>query len=276
MLNQVASLMIHDGQEVLDEIEISFVSPPIYEVIRVINGTPLFLHEHFERMMLSAKLSGISINFSESDLLVCIASLVNKTGIKNNNVRLEVGKTENNQVTWVLFWVHSYYPEEDIYNQGVNTITYKAIRDNPHAKVFRSDFAKTILELRKKHDAYEILLVKQDDIITEGSRSNLFFIKNNVVYSAKESDVLQGITRLKLIDLMSLLNIEWIETDIKVDELKTFDACFISGTSIHLLPVAKINHICYTSAKHPLLLRLETEFNKIVRDNLENTMRRVL
>lgn len=269
MLNQISSQVIMNGQEENEAVAIRFVTPPVYEVIRVVSGRPLFLHEHYERLVQSSIMSDIQISFAEADLLKYIDSLVERTGILNNNVRLEVGKTDENQISWVLFWVHSVYPDETVYKKGVKVVTYKAERENPHAKIYRSNFADTILELRKKHDAFEVLLVREDHVITEGSRSNLFFIKNDVIYSAKESDVLQGITRMKLIELMQQMGIKWIEMDILVSEIDQFEACFITGTSVHILPVSQINTVCYESAKHPLLLRLEHKFKNIVLEDLK-------
>ncbi len=50
--------------------------------------------------------------------------------------------------------------------------------------------------------AYEALLVNEEGYITEGSRSNVFLIKDGVIYTPADRDVLLGITRAKVIDLI--------------------------------------------------------------------------
>lgn len=274
MLNQISPLVNIDGKWTTEDTQIDFISPPIYEVIRVIEGTPLFINEHYERLMQSALLSNIQVPLTEVELLEHITYLVEHTDINNNNVRLEVGRVADGRSSWVLFWVHSIYPDRKLFDEGVKTVTYRAIRENPHAKVFRKDFAKTIGDLRKKHDAFEVLLVKEDGVVTEGSRSNLFFIKDEVVFSAKENDVLQGITRMKLIEVMQSLNVKWKESDITIETLDRFEACFITGTSNHLLPVSSIDQMHYESADHPLLKALQVAFEKVVTADLYHTMRR--
>ena len=206
-------------------------------------------------------------------ILAGIETLVKKTGIINNNVRLEVGEDHNGTFTWILFWVKSQYPDQSVYEHGVKTVTSKVTRDNPHAKIYRRQFVEAINLVRQETGAFEVILVKEDGTITEGSRSNLFFIADDKLFAASEMDVLMGITRQKLIRLLRDRSIELIEADISVDTIDRFEACFITGTSIHLLPVDSIDENHYNSSVHPLFNKLKTAFEKIVNDDLEHTRR---
>lgn len=274
MLNQVSPLVNIDGKWMNAERQIDFISPPIYEVIRVIRGIPLFISEHYDRLLESAKLLNIELPLTQEVLVESIEHLVKRTGIENNNIRLEVGRVGKERISWVLFWVLSVYPDQTLFDKGVKTVTYRATRENPHAKIFRSDFAQKISALRQMHDAFEVLLVKEDGVVTEGSRSNLFFIKDGMVHSAHEEDVLKGITRMKLIEVMKMAKVEWLETDITIKDLSKYEACFITGTSNHLLPVSSIDQIKYDSANHPLLRVLQSAFESVVNADLNSTMRR--
>lgn len=269
MLNQISPVTIKDGICYQTEKNVEFSNPPVYEVIRVINGMPLYFNEHADRLFNSLALSHIESKVHQSDLLAGIETLVKETGIINNNVRLEVGESHTGAFTWVLFWVKSQYPDKEVYLQGVKTVTSNVTRNNPHAKIYRKDYVDSINLLKQQTGAYEVILIKENDIVTEGSRSNLFFIKNGKLYAASEKDVLMGITREKLLKLLSALSIERIEMDIKVDTIQHFEACFLTGTSIHLLPIKSINDTHYNSASHPLFIKLKTAFEKIVKDDLE-------
>lgn len=273
MLNQLSTVTIKDGICYHTEENVEFATPPVYEVIRVIEGIPLYFSEHVERLFKSFELSQTQSQLSKSDLLTGILTLVKETGIINNNVRLEVGENLMGVSTWVLYWVKSQYPDKSVYELGVKTVTSKVTRDNPHAKIYRKQFVETINALKQATGAFEVLLVKEDGTLTEGSRSNLFFISEGKVYAALEKDVLMGITRQKLLTLLKDLSIELIEMDIPLDAIKKFEACFITGTSIHLLPVNTIDDNHYNSANHPLYKALETAFLKIVKDDLEHTRR---
>lgn len=273
MLNQITPEVVYNGKYMTSTPEIGFIEPPVYEVIRIMDGVPLFLEGHMSRLFHSFELVGYEPPFDAKALYTQIKWMIDHTGIKNNNIRLEVGKDASGAVQTVLFWVKSIYPPSFDYERGVLTITATEERPNPHAKVFRSDYAARISKLREETGAFEVILVKHDGIVTEGSRSNLFFIKDQKLYSASSEDVLMGITRQHLIELLRSLEIELVENDIEIDSLETFEACFLTGTSVHLLPIDRIDQRKYPSANHPLFIKLKEAFEGIVINDLSKTRR---
>ncbi|GAB6106257.1 aminotransferase class IV [Fusibacter bizertensis] len=273
MLNQLTEYRIQDGTLITSTDDVSFSEPPVYEVIRLIDGVPLFFEEHMRRMDQSLKMIGESELLSSKKILEGIQTLVLKTNIRDNNVRIEVGRDQNHIFTWTLFLVISYYPNTTEYENGVKTIAYKVERANPHAKIFRTDFTAKINQLRKEQNVFEVILVNNEGNVTEGSRSNLFFIKDNKVYTAKTKDVLEGITRSKILEIIRELQIEIIEKDIKVDTLSAFEACFLTGTSINILPISAIDHIVYISPQHTLMIKILKALEEYVQNDLKQTRR---
>jgi len=223
MLNQISPVTIKDGVCYHKEQVIEFANPPVYEVIRVIDGFPLYFSEHANRLLNSLKLNAVRVELNQADIMAGIETLVTETDILNNNVRLEVGEDLKGTLTWVLFWVKSQYPDKNIYEQGVKVVTSHVTRDNPHAKIYRKQYVESINTLKQETGAFEVILIKDDGIVTEGSRSNLFFILEGKLYSASEEDVLMGITRQKLISLLSTLSIEVTEMDIQLDAIHRFE-----------------------------------------------------
>lgn len=276
MLNQISPIVIRNGILITSEEDVAFVKPPVYEVIRVMDGNPLFFEGHTSRLFKSLAFINLNHDLNQTVLLNAIRTLVDETNIKDNNVRLEVGEHQNGETTWILFWVKSHYPEKQVYENGVKTITTHVTRENPHAKIYRSQFVETINALKVDAGAFEVILVKEDGTVTEGSRSNLFFIKSGTLYSANDQDVLMGITRQKLLEMLHTLNIERVEMDIALDSIAGFEACFLTGTSIHILPICSIDDTQYASSTNPLILKLQQAFKKIVHDDLENTRRQQL
>jgi branched-chain amino acid aminotransferase len=88
---------------------------------------------------------------------------------------------------------------------------------------------------------FEVLLLDHLGKITEGSRSNVFFVAGNKLVTSPSNKVLLGITRQKTIQLAAELNIEVLEREVNFRELKAFEAAFLTGTSPKILPVAKID-----------------------------------
>lgn len=237
---------MHNGNiyEINDfEIIYHELNPAIYEVIRLIDGKPLFLEEHFERLKNSAKLLNKELNISMETLRQQILKLAKVNQVKDINIKIVINEFDNPNI--YLYFIKSEYPNIDMYKNGVKTIIYRAVRENPNAKVIYKNLREDINRKLKETGCYEALLVNEKDEVTEGSRSNLFFIRDNKVYTAPAKDVLLGITRQKIIKICRINDIEIIEKPIKIETLQNFDAAFITGTSPKVLPISKIDDVIY-------------------------------
>jgi Branched-chain amino acid aminotransferase/4-amino-4-deoxychorismate lyase len=273
MLNQLTEYRIQNGKLIASTDIIKFSQPPVYEVIRLLDGVPMFFEGHMERMTQSLEMIGENQRVSPMSILEGLNTLVSKTNIKNNNIRIEIGRDEEQQFIWTLFFVISYYPTAGEYQIGVKTISHQVERIKPHAKIFRSEFTEKINQLKKEHNAFEVILINAEGCVTEGSRSNLFFVKDNCVYSAKTKDVLEGITRKKILKVIEEIGVKNVEMNISYENLATFDACFLSGTSINILPIASIDDINYASSEHPLLTQILEALKSAVKNDIETTRR---
>lgn len=238
-----------------------FGSLNIYEVIRIIDGKILFWEEHFERLLSSLK-SFNCLNLVTKDALKSvIQKLVLVNNMANINVRINIYLDDN--VNVVIGFIPSIYPSSDMYVKGVKTLLYKAQRINPAIKVVHPNLHADILRLKEQNKVYEVLLVDQNNCVTEGSRSNLFFIKGNCVYTAPSKEVLIGITRTKVVLVCKELGIPVVEEPILVERLSAFDACFISGTSPKVLPLCAIDFNVYQTDNRILQI-IMNEYNNMI------------
>lgn len=273
MINRIHQMYWLSGEVKADDSTLIFENPPVYEVIRLMEGVPLFFEAHMDRLEHSLELVGYPSNFHKQELYEAIRKLVESTGIMNNNIRLEVGKTKAGEDHSVLYFVKSSYPTALEYHEGVDVMTTEVVRENPHAKVFYEGYVNKIAALREKEQVYEVLLHNSEGVLSEGSRSNLFFIKDGMLFSARSETILMGITRDKLLGILEDLQIKLVEKDIHISELATFEACFISGTSIHILPIKKIDTIKFSSAEHPIIKRMTETFGGVVFQDIQKTRR---
>jgi D-alanine transaminase len=85
-------------------------------------------------------------------------------------------------------------------------------------------------------------ILNRNGLITEGSHTNFFAIKEKTVFTSPEGHlILSGITRKIVLELYNKLEIEVKEEFIKADELKTFNEIFITSTTKEITPVVQIN-----------------------------------
>ena len=240
----------------------------IYEVVKLINGTALFLDDHIKRLHTSAKIKGKSIWIDDETIKMNIYSLINNNKALNGRLKFALRFHESGNKL-ITFFLDDIEPKKEVYKTGVSIISKIHERINPNAKVINYDLRKKLKELIAKEKAFETLLLNNFGKVTECSRSNIFFIKDNTVYTSKSKDVLIGITRCYVFDICKKNNIKIVESDILYESVKSFESVFISGTSIGILAVNKIDSFNF-STDNTVLKTISDHYNSIVRNYIEN------
>lgn len=240
----------------------------IYEVLRVIESVPLFLEDHFDRLCESVRLNGLILNLPLEDVRKQIGDLCRANNISGGNIKIIIHYNES-VVRSRIFFIEAKYPSDSMYYMGVDTILYNAERENPEAKVLNYSLRSTINQTLLKKDAYEALLVNCDNCITEGSRSNIFFVKNLKIYTAGDEFVLGGITRKYVKQLCIDSGIDIVFKCMPVNELVNVDSVFLTGTSPQLLPVRGIDSLGFNVA-NPLYSRLYQLYTDLVKSYIDD------
>ncbi len=244
-------------------------SKTIYEVIRVLSGVPLFLERHLERLEASARLIGCTIGPIADRVESSIRELIKVNNSPEKNIKIIVYNLENIIPDYMAYFIQSSYPTADEYRNGVQVILLKEERANPNAKVVNSSFKHRVAAALSNAEAYEALLVNSEDAITEGSRSNVFFVKNNIVYTAPKGSVLIGITRVCVFELCEKLGIEIVEKPVNASMLGEMDGVFMTGTSPKLLPISTIDDMHFKSADSQVIKALMKGYDEMLRDYIK-------
>lgn len=234
--------------------------PPIYEVVRVIEGVPLFLEDHLGRMRESAEIVDYHIERKDEEIEEDIKKLIIKNGIKNLNAKLLSSDIEGMGQVFLAYFIKSFYPPEEYYKKGIHTILFHYKRENPNAKIQMESFREEVAKELEGKNAFEALLVNKDGYIPEGSRSNMFFVKGDKLYTAPRGDVLLGITRKYIFQVCEELNVKIIEENIHIDDLKKLDGAFMSGTSVNVLPISSIDEIILNSVNNNIIKEVNNAY----------------
>ena len=241
----------------------------VYEVIRIIKNVPLFYKDHIGRMQKSIELLGWSIKIDTAEILTHIRKTVSENGLINCNVKL-VFYMLPDMNRFLLYVSKSYYPEESVYEKGVALATLRWDRNNPNTKRINHEYRSAVNEVMAKYNVFEALLINNGSQVTEGSRSNIFFIKDGVVYTASKQLILEGITRKYVVSVCKEIGVEVREREIKEEELPIFDAVFLTGTSIHVLPVSEVDKFHFDSSGNPTLVKIRKAFGAMVEKHIKN------
>ena len=229
----------------------------VYEVIRVEEGVPLYVEDYLERLEKTIHLSGINVDLSRNHILESILRLIRINDHKSGPVKLMLSSDD-----FLLHYMKPYLPDTDGYISGVKTIFMHEERINPNAKVWNAVFREKIIAALKQSGAYEAILVSKNQEITEGSRSNVFFVKGDELFTAPASTVLPGITRMKVLKACSLVGIKVNEVPLPFGEIRNFESAFLTGTSRKVLPICQIDDLIF-HADNELVKTISAKFEEI-------------
>jgi branched-chain amino acid aminotransferase len=96
---------------------------------------------------------------------------------------------------FLTYFVQQDIPARDAYQKGVHTILFSAERKNPHVKAIQTSYRERAATTRDTTGAYEALLVDGSGHISEGTRSNIFYLLDNQLCTPPSGSVLLGVTR---------------------------------------------------------------------------------
>lgn len=226
----------------------------IYEVIRIIDGKPLFLEPHLNRMENSCKITGLKIWLTGEEIKNRIKKLVEVNKVYRGNIKIIFNFSSEN--VFLAYFSKYYYPPVEYYKVGVDTIFFHGEREEPNAKVINTAFREKVNKKIKEKGVFESILVDNQGNITEGSKSNIFMIKGEKVITAPVGDVLPGVTRNIIMRICRNMGFEVMEEKVNYKKIEKFDALFISGTSPKVLPIKSVEDIGFCSSKNKVLVSI--------------------
>lgn len=224
----------------------------VYEALRTYNKKLFMLQKHLERLKYS--LEQININFSDFNQIENIIYRCAELNYLDSDFSTYIQITRgvsfprthyySNQIKPNLFiYVSAQKNRELEVNEGVSVTLKQDVRWS------RCDIKSIALlpNVLANHKAinsghYEAVLFR-DNFITEGSHTNFFAIKNDLVITAPLSNyILNGITRNIIFHLGEENNIQIVEKYILLNEIFTYDEFFLTGTTTEITPVIKIDN----------------------------------
>ncbi|ARW38213.1 MULTISPECIES: D-amino-acid transaminase [Bacillus] len=222
----------------------------VYEVIRVYNGALFGLREHIVRLFRSAAEIGIALPFSAEDIEWDLQKLVQENKLIDGGVYIQTtrGKAPRKhqydkglepQTTAYTFSVKKPENEQKAGAQAITAEDKRWLRCD--IKSLNLLYNVMIKQKAYEAGAYEAVLIR-DGAVTEGTSSNVYAVINGTVRTHPANElILNGITRIKLLELMKENGIEVREKPLTEDELRGADEIFISSTTSELIPIVTLD-----------------------------------
>ena len=260
-------------------------STAVFEGIRCYNtpnGSAIFrLPEHVDRLFNSAKLYGMKIRYTKKQIIDAIIKTVRASGLKECYIRpiaycgygtMGLTPTLNKIDVSISCWEWKMGESKAGKFSGAKCKISEWVRIDSRSQPMQSKCAANysnaalarVEALKNGYD--EAIMLNYSGKVAEGSAENIFIVKNGMIKTPPlDADILNGITRDSVIQLIRSNGIKLIEKNITVNELLKADEVFMTGTAAEVKSVTKIDKTSIGSGKLGIITKtLQKSFMDIV------------
>ncbi|WP_051412258.1 aminotransferase class IV [Halonatronum saccharophilum] len=229
----------------------------LFETIKVYQGNPLLLEEHLDRLYSSLSKLEIPFKFEKEQLEKEILDYCQP--LDNKALRVTVCDEGYN------FSLRDIPYGRDDYKRGYRVALAPFKRgESPLYNHKTANYYENILVRRDALDnGYdEVLFVRYDNKVLEGTTTNIFFVKGDCLYTPKEDlGLLPGILRAKVIELAKGLGIEVRLMEIDISEISNYDFAFATNSLVDMIRIRSIEELRYDS-RNKIFDKIRESFNK--------------
>ncbi len=229
----------------------------IFESFRSIGDQLYQYPQHYDRLLQSAEALCYPVPYQQQALEKILLELRKKNGLHDAYYRItitrgrgEIGFQRNltNDLTCLVVGREFQGFDSSHYQQGIELRVAQIRRNAPEAinpKIKSISNLNSLLGKleAKANGAFEVVMLNNKEQICEGASSNIFWTKDQWVFTPDASTgLLEGVTRSTIIRLCEeKLNLRVVSGEFKLQDLKFSDEVFITSTSLEVMPVVKVD-----------------------------------
>ena len=232
----------------------------VFEGERSYEGEIFRLHEHTERLFLSAEVMGFRIPYSVEDIDQACRDVLTANRIQDGYVRpvawrgpemMGVSAQKNKIHVAIAAWPWPAYFSPEARMKGIRLKTTKWRRPPPEcAPVNAKASGLYMICTLAKHEAEaagydDALMLDWRGQVSEATGANIFLNIDGALHTPTADCFLAGITRQTVIDLARRRGVEIIERAIMPEELEVVTEVFVTGTAAEVTPVGEIDGLKY-------------------------------
>ena len=246
----------------------------LFETMRAYGGVAFAIEEHFHRLRTSADILGLPI--PALDWPATIAELLAKNGLAKRDAWVRLTITRGPAEPRVLppdlvkpttvVMARALDPQiETLQKRGVKVALLPFARSGfiPEHKSLNYLAAVVGKVLASYHGAYEGVFVRADHVLTEGTTTSVFMVRDGTLITAPEGGILPGVTRRLVLDLARHAGLRVLERAATTADLRLADEAFLTSSMHEVLPIVQVDEGTLGTGKPGPLTR---KLQKLYRD----------
>jgi len=225
----------------------------VYEVITSYDKNFFLFCEHLDRLKSSLEKTFIPYPKELSNLENILSDLHDKNGFSNQSFYIQITRGvqefrshQDNILKATTVFITSQNLELNPYRinpekKGLRTRLEEDIRW-ARCDIKTTGLIGNVLSLHDQtKDEVDEILFHKNGIIHEGSKSNVFFVKENIVYTPSlKHNILPGVTRAYVIRLLKKNKITLFEDTIPLDFIYKSDEIWLTSSTKEIQPIESI------------------------------------
>lgn len=229
-----------------------------FEGIRIYNGKVFKGSEHIDRFFDAAKYIMMPMKYTKQEILDIISHLINVNNIKDGYIRLVMTRGSHNlgilppsedvaKPTLICIASSITMYKAEFYSKGIDVIVSSFSRVSPSMLDPQCKSVDYLLNVLAKieagqRNAQEAIFLNNMGIVTECTGDNIFIVRDKKVYTPPAHvGILNGITRLIVIEILKKLGYEIYEQEFTRLNIYTADECFLTGTAAEVIGVRAVD-----------------------------------
>jgi len=226
----------------------------VYEVVRIYNGKFFTLEPHLRRMERGLREIRVQLDSGIEGLMEKCEEARKKSQVKEGSIYVQVSRGAAARTHFfpaadtsptVYMYVSNVNNEAlaQTWEKGVSAITAEDIRWH-RCDVKSVNLLPNILAAQKAKDAgcWEAIQIRPDGMVTEGTRTNLFIVRNGILMTPPLSHwILSGITRSVVIEVCRRKGIPFVEANLTEEIVKDASEIFMTGTVSEITPILQVD-----------------------------------
>lgn len=222
----------------------------VFETMRVYGGEVFLLQAHLQRMFKGLKMLGLQCPYSFKELKGFLQEAVFRNRRRDARLRLSLWMDQKSfqkiHITLVCQPLGSLFSQGAGAQKGFRAMVscgcYQPTRFSSIKSLDYQFFRKAWKKAQAKgYD--EVIFANNEGFLVEGSRSNVFFVRRNILYTPSlDCGCLAGITRQKILELAKKNRIKVRQGKFSINELLSAQEVFLTNSIMELMPLTQIGH----------------------------------
>ena len=241
----------------------------VFEGERAYKGKVFKELEHTQRLIKSAETLGFEIPYNIDEICKIRKDVLEANSIIDGYIRpvawrgsemMGISAQQNTIHFAVAAWKWPSYFSPEARLKGIRLNVSKWKRPDPSTAPVNTKAAGLYMICTlSKHEAENLgfddsLMLDYRGYVAEATGANIFFVKENEIHTPIADCFLNGITRQTVMKLAKSEGFIVIERRLKLEELNSYEECFVTGTAAEVTPVSFINNIQFKPGKTCKLL----------------------